>query len=113
MELQQQRTTTVVDVEGGGRQQHARLGGRLRWGWMREGGEKWQRQRIGDDGCGSGRRRRQTTTARADNDRNGSQSHGRLGGRLDGEGQKQAAREGGDSGVAMMTMAAEDGGGRQ
>jgi hypothetical protein len=31
----------------------------------------------------------------------------------DGEGQERAARDGGDSGVAMMAVAAEDGGGGQ
>ncbi len=31
----------------------------------------------------------------------------------DGEGQERAVRDGGDSGVVMMALAVEDGGGRQ
>jgi hypothetical protein len=69
----------VADEDGGGKRGHARLGGGLRWGRMREGGERQQRQRSGDDGCGGGRRRRRMTMAKAEKDSGKRQWHARLG----------------------------------
>ncbi len=79
----------MADGDGGGWQQYARLGGGLRWRRMREGGEIQQRERSGDDGCGGGRWRRQTTMAKEDNDSCGRQQHARLGGGLR-QGRKRA-----------------------
>ncbi len=43
----------------------------LRWRRTREGGERWRRQQSGDDGCGGGTWRRQTTMAVVGDNSNG------------------------------------------
>ncbi len=60
-----------------------------------------------EDGGGGGQRQRRTMIVVEDN---GMQDQAAD---YDGEGQEWVAREGGDSGVAMMAAAAEDGGGGQ
>ncbi len=101
----------VVDEDSGGQQQHARLGGGLQWGRTRVGGDRWRRQRSGDDGCskdcGSGQQWQRQTMSAADD-----KSIQDWAADYNGEGQEQAARDGGDSRVAMMAAATEDGGGR-
>ncbi len=56
-----------------GRQQHARLGSRLRQGRKRVGGKRRQRQQSGNDGCGGGTWRQQTTMAAVGDDGDGRQ----------------------------------------
>ncbi len=104
----------VADEDGGRQQQHVRLGGGLQWGRMREGIERQRKQRSGDAGCGGGRQRWRTTTARRTMIAAEGNCRQDWAADYNGEGQEWAAREGGDSGVAMMAAAAEDsGGGRQ
>jgi hypothetical protein len=69
------------------------IGGGLRWGRTRAGGERRQRQWSGDDGCNGGgqQQQRQTTTA--------ADSNGMLDWAVayEGDGQEQAARDSGDT----------------
>jgi hypothetical protein len=60
-----------------------------------------------EDGGGKQRRQRWTTIAAEDDGMRDRAVD------YDREGQERAAREGGDSGVAMMDVATEDGSGRQ
>ncbi len=63
---------------------------------------------VAVEDCGSGpQRQRRTTITVEDNGMQGWAAD------YDREGQERVAREGGDSGVAMMVAAAEDGIGRQ
>ncbi len=58
-----QRMTTGVDEDcSGGQQRHASLGGGLQCGRV-DGGKQCRREQSGNDGCNSGRRWWQTTTA--------------------------------------------------
>ncbi len=93
MEVRRWWTTMVADDDGGRWRRHAWLGGRLRWGRIRAGSERRQRQQSGDDGCGSSGQqlRRQTTTAA---DSNGMQDWAAT---YEGDGQERAARDGGDT----------------
>ncbi len=61
---------------------------------------------VEDGGCGQQRRRRTMIAAEKNVMQDWVADY-------DGEGQERVAREGGDSGVAMMAAAAEDGSGEQ
>ncbi len=117
----------VADDNGGGQCQHAKLGSRLQWRRMKEGGERQQRQWSGDDGCGGGRRRQRTTTAKMVSDSCGRQRHARLDGGLRqgmtrAGGERRQRQQSGNDGCDgstwqwPMTMVAvgddSDGGGR-
>ncbi len=66
-----QMTIAKADNDSCGRQQHARLGGRLRQGRKRAGSKRRQRQQSGNDGCGGGTWRRRIMMAAVGNDGNG------------------------------------------
>jgi hypothetical protein len=79
----------------------------------RAGGERWQKQRSGDDGCSGGRWRWWMMTTKVSTiavEDNGMQDQVVD---YDGEGQERAAKEGRDSGVVMMAVAVENGCGGQ
>ncbi len=86
----------VVDCEGEGRERA-----------VRAGGERRRRQQSGDDGCGGRRRWQQTTMAKVLTISADDNSMQDWAADYDGEGQEWVAREGGDSGVAMMDAAAD------
>jgi hypothetical protein len=88
-------TTAKVDNDSVGQQRHAILGGGLRRGWIRAGGERWRRHGVAmmaaaADHGGGGRRRRRTTMtataddAAADDEGGGRRRHARSGGGLRG-----------------------------
>jgi hypothetical protein len=66
-----------ADKDSGGRQRHARLGGRLQRGRTRAGSKRWQRHGVvmmaaeAEDGSGGRRQRRTKTMATADDDSGG------------------------------------------
>jgi hypothetical protein len=86
-------TMAKADDDSCGRQQHARLGGGLRKGRKRAGGKRRQRQRIGDDGCGSGTWRWQMTMAAVGDDSNGGRQQWRTTKAADDDGMKGQAAD--------------------
>ncbi len=86
----------AVDCDGEGRERAVRDGG--------DSGVVMMAVAV-EDSCGGRRWGRRTMIAVEDNIMQDWAAD------YDGEGQEQAVREGGDSGVAMMAAAAEDGGG--
>jgi hypothetical protein len=92
-------TMAKADNDSCRRQQHARLGGRLRQGRKRAGSKRRQGQRSGNDGCGSRTWRRRMTMAVVGNDGNGGQRQQRTTKAADDDGmQGQAADYEGEGG---------------
>jgi hypothetical protein len=88
-----------ADNDSCGRQQHVRLGGRLRQGRKRAGGKRRQRQRSGNDGCGGRTWRRQTKMAAVGNNGNGGRHQRRMTKAADDDGmQSQVADYKGEGG---------------